>query len=94
MFNGIRNHLRSGPVTLTRSLTANIPEGLIATPLADLQNRNLDVEIGSYPFFRDGESGATFVLRCTNADRLLSVLESLKLLVKDLGYEPFEEDRF
>ena len=94
MFNGIRNHLRSGPVTVSRSITANIPEGLIATPLANLQNRNRDVEIGSYPFFRDGESGATFVLRCTDVDRLLSVLESLKRLVRDLGHEPFEEDRF
>jgi len=56
-----------------------------------LQERNTDVEIGSYPFFRAGKLGSSIVMRCTDADRLGLVADALKELMYDLDGEPIED---
>ena len=91
MFNGIRHSLKGGAVVLSRSISVHLPEGTLATPLAALQERNTDVEIGSYPFFRAGRLGSSIVMRCTDADRLGLVADALKELMRDLDGEPIED---
>ena len=54
--------------------------GHFATPLTKVQNNNIDVEIGSYPFSRDGKYGATLVIRSTNLENL----ETCEVLVKKM----------
>jgi molybdenum cofactor synthesis domain-containing protein len=48
---------------LSVSVDAFLREGDFATALAAIQNRYAAVEIGSYPFHRDGRYGATLVAR-------------------------------
>ena len=91
MFDGIRPGLKGGAVVLSRSISAHLPEGMLAMSLAALQERNADVEIGSYPFFRAGKLGSSIVLRGTDADRLGLVAEALKALMRELDGEPIED---
>jgi hypothetical protein len=62
----------------------------LAHDLGDLQHRYLDIEIGSYPYFRRGDFGVTLVLRGTDRERLAAATEELKTLVRTLGGEPQE----
>ena len=91
MFDGIRPGLKGGAVVLSRSISAHLPEGMLAMSLAALQERNADVEIGSYPFFRAGKLGSSIVLRGTDAGRLGLVAEALKALMRELDGEPIED---
>ena len=47
-----------------------IGESLFAEKLEKIQNKFSDVDIGSYPFSRDGKYGATLVIRSTNEKHL------------------------
>jgi hypothetical protein len=55
-----------------------------------LQQRYPQLDIGSYPFFRQGKFGASFVLRGTEAALLKSAAEELRTLIRSLGAEPIE----
>ncbi|HLN24016.1 MAG TPA: molybdopterin-binding protein [Patescibacteria group bacterium] len=67
MFDGIRHGLKGGARMLSKSVTIFAGEGVIATGLAALQNRYPALEIGSYPFTRDGGYGTVIVVRGTDA---------------------------
>ncbi|MCH8037198.1 MAG: hypothetical protein IIC53_08745 [Proteobacteria bacterium] len=47
-----------------------------------------DVEIGSYPFSREGRFGARLVLRSTEEPRLEAAGAELEAALRDLGGEP------
>ncbi len=91
MFDGIRHRLKGGKPMLSRSISAEIPEGRMADGLTALQNRYADLEIGSYPFYRLGKVGAAIVLRGTERGRIDAAAEELKTLMVGLGGEPVEE---
>ncbi len=67
MFEGVRPSLIGGARLLSKSVTIFIGEGTIAAALAEIQQRRPDVEIGSYPFNRDGIFGTVIVVRGTDA---------------------------
>lgn len=91
MFEGYRHHLKGGVRVLSKAIAAYVPEGVIAKPLTELQARFKDVEIGSYPFVRDGRLGAALVLRTTDAARLEAAAEGLRAIIRELGGEPVED---
>ena len=49
------------------------------------------LEIGSYPFVRDGRVGTTLVLRGTDRAALDQAAGELAHLIRALGAEPIEE---
>jgi hypothetical protein len=55
-----------------------------------LQQRYPQLDIGSYPFFRQGTFGASFVLRGTDEAALRPAAEELRALIRSLGAEPIE----
>ena len=63
MIGGLNNVLVGGDPILSKTINLRTYESEIAKPLANVQNNNLDVEIGSYPFFRQGKLGVSIVLR-------------------------------
>ena len=91
MFDGIRAELRGGAKMLSRTVSVGLPEGKMAAGLTDLQARYPDLEIGSYPYFRLGHTGAAIVLRGTDAGRLASATYELKAFMRGLGGEPSED---
>lgn len=91
MFEGYRHRLKGGAQMLSKAIAAYVPEGVLAKPLAELQAQFKDVEIGSYPFVRNGRLGAALVLRTTDAARLAAVAEALRVVIRGLGGEPVED---
>ncbi len=92
MFEGIAGELVGGVPVLSRAVTAPVPEGILGGPLADLQAAHPDVEIGSYPFNKDGIHGASVVMRGRDADRLDAVAKAARDMIRGLGAEPLEGD--
>ncbi len=85
MFEGIVHRLVGGKPLLSRSLTIAIGEGNIAQDLGRLQDTYPDVEMGSYPFNRQGNIGTRLVLRATEPARLDAAARELDGIVKALG---------
>jgi hypothetical protein len=77
---------------LSRIVAAFIGEGTIAAELGALQGRYADLEIGSYPFFRQGRFGTSLVLRGTDADRIDAAATELRGIITNLGAEPMDTE--
>jgi len=92
MFGGLKHRLTGGPAILSRTVSGFIAEGTIAAGLGALQDRYGQLEIGSYPFFRQGRFGASFVLRGTDAAAIAAAAEELRTLIRELGAEPMEAE--
>ncbi len=90
MFDGLKGTLVGGAPLRSRTIGAYLGEGVIAAGLGALQQRYPALEIGSYPFFRQGRYGASFVLRGTEADLIEAAAGELRQLIRDLGAEPIE----
>ena len=70
MLGGLNNILVGGDPVLSKTLNLRTVESEIAKSLTDVQNKNKEVEIGSYPFFRAGKLGVSIVLRSTDQDKI------------------------
>jgi molybdenum cofactor synthesis domain-containing protein len=79
--------LVQGAPILSASLDAYLREGDFAEALEKVQQRHPDVEIGSYPFNRDGRYGATLVVRGTDRTLLGSVIGEIVAALTPLGGE-------
>jgi molybdenum cofactor synthesis domain-containing protein len=96
MFDGIKGSLAHGDKVLSKTIGGFVGEGLIAKDLGLLQQRYPALDIGSYPFFRQGRFGASFVIRGTDAAALDGAAVELRAIIRNLGADPIEgesEDR-
>jgi molybdopterin-biosynthesis enzyme MoeA-like protein len=76
-----------GTPILSASVDAFLREGDFAEALEGIQERHSTVEIGSYPFNRDGRLGATLVARGTDRALLAKVIDEITAAIKALGGE-------
>jgi molybdenum cofactor synthesis domain-containing protein len=90
MFDGLKGRLAGGRPVLSRTVSAFLGEGTIAKDLGQLQDRFADLEIGSYPFFRQNRYGASFVLRGVERGRIDAAAAELAGIIRRLGGEPIE----
>jgi molybdenum cofactor synthesis domain-containing protein len=88
MLGSLAGKLKGGAVVQSRSVTAYVPESIIATPLRNIQADHTDIDIGSYPFDRDGRYGTTLVARGTNENTLDIVVEEIKAMLVAAGATP------
>jgi molybdopterin-biosynthesis enzyme MoeA-like protein len=88
MLSSLAGTLRSGSVVRSHSVKAYLGESQISSPLGEIQAQFVDVDIGSYPFFRDERYGTTLVIRGTDTAELASVAEAIKAAVREAGEEP------
>jgi molybdenum cofactor synthesis domain-containing protein len=63
MLGGLTNKIVGGEPILSLTISLRTVESEIANSLTKVQNDNLDVEIGSYPFFQAGKLGVSIVIR-------------------------------
>ncbi|MBM3481320.1 MAG: competence/damage-inducible protein A, partial [Alphaproteobacteria bacterium] len=91
MFAGLRGQLAGGPPMLSRTLNCDLPEGLMAAGLADIQAAHGDIEIGSYPYMRMGKAGAAIVLRGIDAASLATAAGQVREMMLRLGGQPSED---
>jgi len=85
MFESVRPRLRGGAAIVSANADVYLKESDIAVPLTQIAESNADVEIGSYPFSRDGRFGANLVVRGTDAQRVDAVMNIVIAAMTALG---------
>ena len=70
MLSGITHKLVGGNPILSYTINLRTVESEIAKSLSDVQDKNKEVDIGSYPFFRAGKLGVAIVLRSTKQNNI------------------------
>ena len=89
MFESVASTLKGGREVKSREIAVLLGEGDVAARLEGLQERYPALEIGSYPFVRDGNFGTTLVLRGTDEDGdLAQAADELSTILRELGGEP------
>jgi len=82
MIPGLTNKLIGGDPILSKTISLNTIESEIAKPLKTVQEKNKDVDIGSYPFFKKGKIGVSIVLRSKDQSKIdicnLQILDFVK----------------
>ena len=76
----------------SKTINLRTVESEIAKPLTKVQNNNLDVEIGSYPFFRAGKLGVSIVIRSTDENKINNCSNQILNFVNQKNIEVVEED--
>jgi molybdenum cofactor synthesis domain-containing protein len=90
MFHAMKHRLVGGAPVVSRTVRTNLPEGIIAEPLGALQKRFEDLDIGSYPGFRNGKVSVSLVLRGTDDARLAAASAELIDTLKKMDGEAEE----
>jgi molybdenum cofactor synthesis domain-containing protein len=88
MLESLTGTLEGGRPVVSATIGCNVPESEVADMLAATERAHEGCQIGSYPFFRDGQTGANFVIRSTDMDRLKACEDDLATRLIDMGYEP------
>ena len=70
MLGGLKNKISGGKPIISHTINLRTVESEIAKSLTSVQNKNKDVEIGSYPFFRAGKLGVSIVVRSENQSEI------------------------
>jgi len=70
MLGGLTNNIVGGEPIKSLTISLRTVESEIASSLTKVQNNNLDVEIGSYPFFHAGKLGVSIVIRSEDQNRI------------------------
>ena len=82
--------LDRGLPLLSRTVGRWVAESEIAEFLGDTERAHEGVAIGSYPFFRDGRTGANFVVRATERELLDACADALAAGLAAQGLEVVE----
>jgi len=82
MLGGLKNKIVGGKKILNKTITLRTVESEIAQPLEKIQNKYKKVEIGSYPFFKQGKVGVSIVLRCTDQNLIFECYKDIKYFIK------------
>ena len=91
MIGGLNNILIGGNPILNLTITLRTVESEIAKSITEIQNKNKDIEIGSYPFFRAGKLGVSIVLRSSDKIRLDQCYAEILKFIKTKHIEIAEE---
>mgnify|MGYP006105587387 CR=1 FL=1 len=79
MLGGLNNKIAGGNKILSKTLSLRTVESEIAIPLEKVQNKFKNLEIGSYPFFKQGKIGVSLVIR---SDKLKLIEECSSEIIK------------
>jgi molybdenum cofactor synthesis domain-containing protein len=83
MLGGLKNEIVGGEPFLSHTINLRTVESEIANSLTEVQNKNKDVEIGSYPFFKAGKLGVSIVIRSEDKSKIdICILEILDFVNK------------
>ena len=90
MLGGLKNRIVGGQPILSHTISLRTVESEIASSLTKVQDKNKEVEIGSYPFFHAGKLGVSIVLRSEDQSKIdhcnsqiLEFIEEKKIEIVD-----------
>ncbi len=85
MFDSLIDRLVGGPPILTDSVWTKLTESKLAEGMANIQNEDEEVSIGSYPYFKRGKLGVNIVLRSIDKNLLLKKTKLIEVLINKVG---------
>ena len=91
MIGGLNNILTGGDPILNKTINLRTVESEIAKSITEIQKNNIDVEIGSYPFFRAGKLGVSIVVRSPNKEKIDVCEAEILQFVESKGIEIVED---
>ena len=87
MLGGLKNRIVGGDPILSHTISLRTVESEIANSLTKVQDNNIDVEIGSYPFFQAGKLGVSIVIRSEDQSRIDECNNQILKFVKEKNIE-------
>ena len=86
--------LKGGEPVLSNSVPSRFPESVIAEGLGDIQDKyqSSGVDIGSYPYFRDGHLGVNVVVRASDKHALVLATKEVELMISIIEEDALSED--
>ena len=70
MLGGLKNKIVGGKPILSHTISLKTVESEIANSLTKVQDKNKEIEIGSYPFFHAGKLGVSIVIRSEDQSKI------------------------
>jgi molybdenum cofactor synthesis domain-containing protein len=90
MLEALTGTLEGGRPVVSVTIGARAAESEVADLLRETEAAHPGVAIGSYPFFKDGQYGANFVVRSDDPELAHDCGEALAAELREAGYEPVE----
>ncbi|WP_305096887.1 competence/damage-inducible protein A [Croceibacterium aestuarii] len=87
MLDALTGTLEGGEPLLSETVGGWIQESQVADLLREVEKAHEGCQIGSYPFFREGKTGANFVIRSTDRDALDSCVDTLCEGLGERGFD-------
>ena len=87
MLGALKNNIVGGKPILSHTISLRTVESEIANSLTKVQNKNKDVEIGSYPFFQAGKLGVSIVIRSDSQSKIDDCNTQIKKFVEEKKIE-------
>ena len=82
MLGGLNNKIIGGSKILSKTLSLRTVESEISIPLELVQKKFKNLEIGSYPFFKQGKIGVSLVMRSTKIKLIQKCTNDIMKFVK------------
>jgi molybdenum cofactor synthesis domain-containing protein len=82
MLGGLNNKIIGGKKILSKTLSLRTVESEISIPLEKVQNKFKNLDIGSYPFFKQGKIGVSLVIRSNKSKLIEKCLLDIKKFIK------------
>lgn len=86
MLAGLTGQIEGGRPIVSATVGAMAPESEVADLLRETERANPGVSIGSYPFFREGRTGANFVVRSEDGELAQATADLLAASLESAGY--------
>jgi len=90
-FEAVATTLRGGLPIVSRAVHGKgVMEGAIAAGLTAIQGRFPALEIGSYPYYREGGGGVSIVAKGTDAPAAEAAIREVTALMREIGGSPVQ----
>lgn len=86
MLDALTGTLEGGLPLLSETIGGWLKESEVADILREVERAHEGCQIGSYPFFRDGDVGANFVIRSTSEAALAQCVADLGAALDEAGF--------
>ncbi len=88
MLDSLGHKLVGGDPVLSQSIAVPMPESALADDLARIAETYPSVQIGSYPYYRDGHVGLHVVVRSTSKTDIKTTIDAIETVVLKHGVTP------
>ena len=86
IFKEAKKHLKKGKPIISESIEIFISEGSIAKDFGLLQNKYPSIEMGSYPFIKEGQWSTSLVLRGDDPELIKKAMQELLKIVEKITH--------